>query len=56
LSSVARDGALAYLETNYFGGTGSQAAAVFAGGSTIQQFTVPVTRDPVRAGDRSTAP
>ncbi|WP_264942169.1 hypothetical protein [Sphingomonas canadensis] len=44
-------GTLAFVETNYFGGTGSQAAAVIAGGKVAMQAATAVTRNPVRRDD-----
>jgi hypothetical protein len=51
LSSASLDGALAYIETGYFGGTGSQAAAVFSGGEMILKSTTSNTRDPIHSDD-----
>jgi len=39
LSSYVGDGMLAYVETEYFGGTGGQAAAVFSRGKTVLRQT-----------------
>lgn len=38
-------GILAYFETNYSGGTGSQAAAVFSAGDVVMQAVAPVRSD-----------
>jgi hypothetical protein len=51
LTRIARDGPLAYIETNYFGGTGSQAAAVFVGGEVVMRASLPVSRNPARRDD-----
>ena len=51
LSTVAEEGTLAYIETNYFGGTGSQAAAVFVDGKLVLKAAIPVTRNPPNRDD-----
>lgn len=53
---AAGAGRLAYIETNYFGGTGSQAAAVFAAGAITVRASIPVGREPIgRDGPINTA-
>lgn len=44
-------GTLVYLETDYFGGTGSQAAAVLSAGSVVMRASMPVGREPARRKD-----
>jgi len=51
LIQAAGGGQLAYIETNYFGGTGSQAAAVFSAGEVIMRASRPISREPVRRND-----
>jgi hypothetical protein len=51
LSSLSRDGALAYVETDYFGGTGSQAAAVFHQGKVALKLALPDSRELARRED-----
>lgn len=51
LAGATKDGAAAYVETNYFGGTGSQAAAVFSEGKMILEGSVPVSRQPPQHDD-----
>jgi len=46
LIQAADDGKLAYIETNYFGGTGSQAAAVFSAGRIVMRSSIPIGRQP----------
>ena len=42
---------LAYIETNYFGGAGSQAAAVLSGDRILMRAAIPVTRNPAQKDD-----
>jgi hypothetical protein len=51
LSSVTLDGALTYVETNYFGGAGSQAAAVFSGGEMVFRGATSIGRESIRRDD-----
>lgn len=41
-------GMVAYIETDYFGGAGSQSAAVFRDGSVVMRAAIPVNQDPAR--------
>lgn len=45
LIAAADGGQFAYVETNYFGGAGSQAAAAYSNGEAILRKAVPVTRN-----------
>jgi hypothetical protein len=51
LMQAAGDGSLAYIETNYFGGTGSQAAALFSAGNVIMRASLPIGREPASRDD-----
>ncbi len=51
LINAIDQGTLVYLETDYFGGTGSQAAAVLTAGSVVMRASVPVSREPARRED-----
>ncbi|SCB56225.1 hypothetical protein GA0061105_10153 [Rhizobium aethiopicum] len=47
-ATASENGQLAYIETAYFGGTGSQAAAAFAEGRMLFSAATPVAQEPVR--------
>ncbi|SFJ20536.1 hypothetical protein SAMN03159338_1065 [Sphingomonas sp. NFR04] len=47
--SLIGDASLAYIETNYFGGTGSQGAALLRDGQTVYERSTPVDCAPVSA-------
>ncbi|MEB3042561.1 hypothetical protein [Rhizobium mulingense] len=51
LATAYGHGLLAYIETEYFGGAGSQAAAAFADGDMIFSAAKPDTRDPIGPDD-----
>lgn len=51
LATASGHGLLAYIETEYFGGTGSQAAAEFADRDMIFSAAKPDTRDPMGPDD-----
>lgn len=51
LQGAAGESLLAYIETNYFGGAGSQAAAVLSGDRVLMRAAIPVTGNPARKDD-----
>jgi hypothetical protein len=51
LMRASNDGSLAYIETSYFGGTGSQAAAVFLAGNIAMRASLPIGREPASRDD-----
>ncbi|QAY78153.1 hypothetical protein [Sphingosinicella sp. BN140058] len=51
VSAATGAGRLAYVETNYFGSTGSQAACVFSQGKLVFQSALPVSRAAVSRTD-----
>ena len=51
LMQAAGKGALAYIETNYFGGTGGQAAALFLDGHAVARVAIGISRRPAHKGD-----
>ena len=48
LAAASRKGPVVYIETEYFGGTGSQAAAAFVDGELVLSGHCAVTSDPQR--------
>ncbi|PXA91489.1 hypothetical protein DMC47_25625 [Nostoc sp. 3335mG] len=46
LRQASVGGQLAYIETNYFGGAGSQAAALFRDGAVVMRAAKPIDRLP----------
>ncbi|WP_064692028.1 hypothetical protein [Rhizobium aegyptiacum] len=55
-ATASENGQLAYIETAYFGGTGSQAAAAFAEGRMLFSAVTPVRRNPFAQAIRSIRP
>ncbi|WHO71438.1 hypothetical protein [Rhizobium sp. BT03] len=51
LAAASENGPLVYIEMQYFGGTGSQAAAAFAEGEMLFCAATPVSQDPIRPTD-----
>lgn len=53
LAALAARGAFAYIETEYWGGTGGQGAAVFSPGIAPVHFTEPTQANPINSALRS---
>lgn len=51
LVKAAGGGQFAYIETDYFGGTGAQAATVYSNGEVTLRKAIPISRNPHQSGD-----